>query len=421
MDDSKQTFWFIRLMVCFFSISLMLPIPAQSQDANELRVLAWNVNLLPNNGPNDNGRRVLPISEVLNASRADVIVLSELQSNTFSFVLMQRLRVNFPFNTRVLGRDGGNEDGGVAIFSRWPITTSQEIVFSRGNNWDYFSNKGVMYARIDKLNRIYHVFGTHAQAIYNNNETHKQTRDGQFAEAKTFIDGLNLPNNELVVLAGDLNVNFYDRSEYNAALRSMRMHSPDLSGIQRRPATYSPRSNTLRPGDSRAELLDYVLFSRDHLRPSMAASWVRQMRIPGGLPDDPSIVHASDHYAIEARFLVQPSQRCADAARAWSGGKAAADANAQLNEQQITNLCLYNQTRRAPVRCYRWLMAGDVDWSTGIPVEPFNWGDEIAPSAAAASAFCSGVVFERAFISCVNRRMARTNNLRATLERCRML
>ena len=107
----------------------------------------------------------------------DAIILQELFDNGSADTLLNGLKAEYPHQTQVLGRtksgwdatlgaysDATIEDGGVAIVSRWPIEEQIQYVYKQGCGADYLSNKGFVYARINKNGENYHVIGTHAQA-----------------------------------------------------------------------------------------------------------------------------------------------------------------------------------------------------------------------------------------------------------------
>lgn len=71
------------------------------------------------------------------------------------------------------------------------------------------SAKGVVYARILKTNtqgikQVFNVFGTHMQA-WDSVEA-ANTRLKQQQSINTFIDSLNIPKSEPIIIAGDFNV-----------------------------------------------------------------------------------------------------------------------------------------------------------------------------------------------------------------------
>jgi len=268
----------------------------QQGGASELNVLAYNVwALLPGLVSKDTTDRLTEISKQLQGF--DVVVLSELFENGRRADFLDRIRNEFPYQTRVVDRSGSIEDGGVLIVSRWPIEYEAQTTFSSCDSDDCMAAKGVMYARINKAGRKYHVFGSHTQAWAA--PENQATRAHQFAEMKGFIDQQSIPAHEAVIIAGDLNV---DKtrfpSEYQAMLSTLNasevMQSADSYA-------YTADGNVNAWTDGRPEFLDYVLTSNAHLQPSAATSKVRVPRsIAASVFTDYDL---SDHFAIEAELV----------------------------------------------------------------------------------------------------------------------
>jgi hypothetical protein len=102
-----------------------------------------------------------------------------------------------------------DQDGGLIIFSKYPIIKSSAFVFSESAIFfgDYMANKGVIYARIDitpedseKKFHI-HVFNTHTQS-----GDEAPIREVQFEEFKKFIKNCTEDDGYPIVLMGDFNV-----------------------------------------------------------------------------------------------------------------------------------------------------------------------------------------------------------------------
>ncbi|EPG84031.1 sphingomyelinase C family protein [Leptospira santarosai serovar Shermani str. 1342KT] len=63
----------------------------------------------------------------------------------------------------------------------------------------------------------------------------------QFNEIKSFIDSAKIPNNEMVLIAGDLNV-IRDSSEYYDMLSKLNVNKPKYSGV---PFTWDTKTNEI--------------------------------------------------------------------------------------------------------------------------------------------------------------------------------
>jgi len=267
----------------------------QQGPSNELNVLAYNVwALLPGLVSKDVTDRLTEISKRLEGF--DVVVFSELFENSRREDFLDRIRGQFPYQTRVVDRSGSVEDGGVLIVSRWPIEHEAQTTFSSCDADDCMAAKGVMYARINKNGQKYHVFGSHTQAW--TAPENQATRAHQFAEMKSFIDQQGIAAEEPVIIAGDLNVDkAHFPSEYQAMLSTLNASEVAQTADS---YAYTADGNVNAWTDGRPEFLDYVLTSNAHLQPVNGTSKVRVPRsIAANVFTDYDL---SDHFAIEAQL-----------------------------------------------------------------------------------------------------------------------
>ncbi|MFC1842531.1 sphingomyelin phosphodiesterase [Candidatus Dependentiae bacterium] len=93
-------------------------------------------------------------------------------------------------------------NGGVIIFSRFPIKKISQVTFSKecSSKPDSIANKGCLYAKINKKGKIYHVFATHTDSVS------KEIRIKQYDVIKKFIEKQKIPKNQPVIIVGDMNM-----------------------------------------------------------------------------------------------------------------------------------------------------------------------------------------------------------------------
>jgi sphingomyelin phosphodiesterase len=271
--------------------------------AEELNVLAYNIYMRPTT-LFINGQSVR--AELLPAAVKgyDVIIFSEAWDNAVRAKLLRGLRPEYPHATRILDKSatfkpGGN--GGVIIVSRWPIEAQdQEGYNDVSTGTDSLAAKGVLYARISKRGRRYHVFGSHTQADPTSKEAAVRVR--QFQIMKRFIDSKRIPAQEAVIIGGDFNVDKLKYpQQYQEMLRILDAVHPTPRG---HPATFDPKVNKVADKGA-TEFLDYVLYSRAHLRPKTSYNEVRMIRADRewkSFPTDKAKWDLSDHFAVFGRF-----------------------------------------------------------------------------------------------------------------------
>ncbi|WP_171014184.1 sphingomyelin phosphodiesterase [Chitinivorax sp. B] len=258
---------------------------------DDLKLTTYNAMLLPRSAYPNYGQvtRAQQIADAAFLQHQDVVVLQELFDNTTSEDLLNRLSQRFPYHTPVIGRsrsgwssteggwrDTAIEDGGVAIASKWPIVEKVQYLFRTiGCGDDYPSLKGFAYAKLNANGQYYHIIGTHAQSESSwgcgGRDGHAAVRQAQFKEIADWIKARRIPSTEMVLIAGDMNVNKANSNEYQTMLRTLNAHDPHYVGV---PHTFDTVGNGLalerygaRSGDP-VEYLDYVFVERNHRQPS---------------------------------------------------------------------------------------------------------------------------------------------------------
>ncbi len=272
-------------------------------DENTLNLLSYNVYLRPS-PPFINGQAQRTEQLPAQIKGYDVLVFCEAFDNTYRGKLLSGLKPEYPYATRVVGADKNlAQDGGVIIASRWPIRAQDQKLFgSVSSGSDSMADKGVLYARIDKKGRIYHVFATHTQADSGTKD--QQVRRKQLQMIRSFIVSKKIPATEPVIIAGDLNVNKANQSEYNDMLEILKATSPATTGVR---YSFYPTINDLASGSN--EMLDYVLWSNTHLAPVSAKNEVRMPRAAKGWKDlltENERWDLSDHFPVYSRLTFKP-------------------------------------------------------------------------------------------------------------------
>ena len=166
-------------------------------------------------------------------------------------------------------------NGGIFIASKWPIVTSQDMVYTACRFPDCLAAKGVQYARIEKRvdggTKRYHVFGTHMQAW--GGAAAAAVRSEQAREMAGFIQQQNIPFTEPVLLAGDLNTRGSANPQFQAFIDILGVSMPPIVGERR--ATMDVDNTLFGRGPW---WVDYVLPALRHQRPVKAELEVIALR-----------------------------------------------------------------------------------------------------------------------------------------------
>lgn len=262
-----------------------------SQNANDFKVVAYNIWGVLTATKIADRFSLVPAYVAGN----DVVIFSEAFDNSARETLINRMSATFPYHSSVVDSPLSIEDGGVILFSRWPIVKSQQIVYDRCNGSDCLAAKGAMYIEVIKNGRSYHVVGTHTQAW--NADSDREVRLYQLGRARALADNQLIPAAEPVIYGGDLNVDklLYADTDYVQMQNTLDVAAPSYSGYG---YTYDPTVNAW--GSDGREYLDYVLVSKSHAQP---LSNINKVRIYRGTDD---VIwrkwDLSDHFAVQAQL-----------------------------------------------------------------------------------------------------------------------
>lgn len=280
----------------------------ESTNPDALTVLTYNIFMLtPPISYSDQDIRAERM--VHSVSEYDVVFLQETFDNSArEDYLVPQMETVFPYHTDVLDIPGtANEDGGVMIFSKYSIEL--EIPYSYQNCYSYecLTNKGFMYAKVNKLGRPYHLIATHTQAFIS--EVEVTTRKAQIQEIRNFMDTVGIALNEPVIVGGDMNVDYYANhfGEYDSMYIYLNAIEPPFTGHM---FTFQPDLSYYADSGP-DELLDYLLPIADHPVPT---SFFNETRILRQVHDDMwGMFDMSDHFAVYGRFEYPQDLSVADA------------------------------------------------------------------------------------------------------------
>ncbi|MFD5847250.1 sphingomyelin phosphodiesterase [Streptomyces chartreusis] len=295
------------------------PAASAAEQTPPLKVLTYNVflfskTLYPNWGQD---HRAWEIARAPFVQGNDVVVLQEAFDNSSSDALKSSLAGRYPYQTPVVGRTksgwdatGGAysattpEDGGVTVLSKWPILRKEQWVYKDACGADWWSNKGFAYVVLNVNGTRVHVVGTHAQSTDPGCGAGEAAamRSRQFRTIDAFLDGKNIPANEQVILAGDLNVDSRT-PEYASMLADGGLVGADARTGH--PYSFDTAENSIahdRYPDDPREDLDYVLHRAGHARPTVWKNEVvKEQSAPWTVTSwgtDYTYTNLSDHYPV---------------------------------------------------------------------------------------------------------------------------
>lgn len=218
---------------------------ADFNDPNVMNAMFYNVQMLPfgvSGLAQASDRAALLPAQI--SPYQDVVVYCEVFDNgpREDHLIPAMTAAGFIHRTEVLNPNNGiipiPWNGGVQIFSRWPIETEADLDFEFCGqaSQDCLANKGIKYARVNKMGKRYHIFGTHMDAGGEEDDIH--AKRSQMGEMRMFIDQQNIPDGEPVIFGGDFNVApTHEENLYEAMLDSIGPYVPNHIGYHN--STYS--------------------------------------------------------------------------------------------------------------------------------------------------------------------------------------
>lgn len=273
-----------------------------SQDS--LRLLSWNIQMLPsmvrNNGK---AKRARAIVDQLKANPYDVVVFQEIFKKRSRRIIRKGIASLYPYHTDVLNKKfiALRTNGGVMLFSRYPITAVHEIRYRSRSGFDKYSRKGALLADIEIKGKTIQVGGTHLQAF--------GPQEVMFSQYHQLHDELLKRNQRDGVpqfVLGDFNTRQTPTSppvmsanggppltRYEYMLQTLGAEDGPLAGDQQ--YTMDRPYNDLCEGNKTSRiLLDYILVRPNGASPTVA----RQVRIIRQQWDKEHR-DLSDHFALE--------------------------------------------------------------------------------------------------------------------------
>ncbi|MDP6908958.1 MAG: endonuclease/exonuclease/phosphatase family protein, partial [Flavobacteriales bacterium] len=269
---------------------------ADYQNPNVMNAMFYNIQMLPfgiSGMGQANDRGAFFPAQI--SANQDVVMFAEVfdTSPREDHLEPAMLAAGFPYKTTILNDPGLIPfpwNGGVMIFSRWPIETEAEIDFEFCGEaaQDCLANKGIKYARVNKLGKKYHIFGTHMDAGGGSDDIF--ARRTQMAEMRDFIADLNIPDGEPVIFGGDFNVDPPGGdNDYEAFLDTMNPVIPRHIGYW--------ESNF---NDNFGGIIDHAWMDRNHLIPTVGTNEIVTFRSLEPVLWD--ISEFSDHRCVLGRF-----------------------------------------------------------------------------------------------------------------------
>ena len=178
----------------------------------------------------------------------DAIVVQESMVMAQHAALCDAFRPSHPYISNQIKHVRCAVDGGIVVFSRYPITTQYQEPFHPAIHADRMSAKGFTHVTINALGVPFHIIGTHTQAW--SDEEYVAVRESQVRQIRDYLDTGAVPKDEALVICGDFNIDMYsDPDEMRMLLDTLDVSLPNVTGRDKVPFTVDPSTNQLVGND----------------------------------------------------------------------------------------------------------------------------------------------------------------------------
>ncbi|HWA33879.1 MAG TPA: sphingomyelin phosphodiesterase [Cyclobacteriaceae bacterium] len=231
---------------------------AQSQSAGgeKIKILSWNIYMLPGVFGSGNVLRAEAIGRLLNPGEYDVIVFQEAFDQRARKVISRLLKDTYPYQVGPANQKlfSVKTNSGLWIFSRYPISESHSIVFQTRHGLDALSRKGALLAELNVNGNHIQIVATHLQ---NSGETwRKQSQCSEiYSNLLKKYQRTGIPQ----IVCGDFNINRHITSvDYQLMLKTLDV--VDCNSEMKDAYSYDRIANDLHVerGTNR-DLIDYIL------------------------------------------------------------------------------------------------------------------------------------------------------------------
>jgi len=272
-----------------------LPIPQPSFESNELKILSWNIYMLPYvRFWNNNRTRAKAIATELTESDYHIIVFQEAFSSSCRHIISKALSEKFPYQYGPANRSltPFRTNSGLWVISKIPLTKAQEIRFSGHKGFDAIARKGAVLFEGQYNNSHFQLVATHLQSANS-----PLVREHQCQEIKEHLLNAYYKKNVPQLICGDFNIDMSDHGRYQQMLLTLDAQNGELSDTLT--VTYDEIHNNLaRTENGKQRVLDYILVRNEFLIENIRRNVRKFFARIGGKSS-----FLSDHYAMEVNVI----------------------------------------------------------------------------------------------------------------------
>ncbi len=290
---------FSLLGFCLLTSSLLYSQDYSETSYSKLKVVSWNVQMLPNNfsflskflRKKQNIRAPRIINHCI-SDNFDIIVFQELFDLKIRKKFMKELKNSYPYQVKPFKGNMAFVSNGILIVSRVPLKYIDHVIFKPGLTADKFAAKGCTLVEAEKDGSTIQIAGTHLQAGRSGKA--QIQREMQYSDIRRLLEQ-NKTQTIPVILLGDLNTKKSKSEDYFKMLESISMEDPTIKDKQ----LYTFDSNNYWNDNASSSQLDYILIQRRKTNSKIINTKIlRPKFIYKG-----NEIDLADHYAISADII----------------------------------------------------------------------------------------------------------------------
>jgi endonuclease/exonuclease/phosphatase family metal-dependent hydrolase len=248
----------------FFSIVALLWLLLFSSSARinenhgKLKIISWNIYMLPSPFPIHKIKRAHLIGEYLGKSDYDIIVLQEAFDRHARAIIYDYLSTKYPYHIAPVNvcRFSIKTNSGIWILSKIPIRLVKEINFRNCQGVDCLSRKGAVMIE-GRLNAsTFQLIGTHLES-----GGPDEIRVNQCLEIKNLLLDPNKRNDVPQIICGDFNTKMHDEMNYSLIKEILSVDNFEVCGDIK--FSFDGKGNDLKNHGDDQCVIDYIFLRRN--------------------------------------------------------------------------------------------------------------------------------------------------------------
>lgn len=272
-------------------------ISALSSPANSLKILSWNIFMLPRFVIRTGQlKRAHEIVTVLKNEDADMIVFQEAFDTSAREIIRKGLSSFFPYES---GDPPKNiiwkTNSGIWIISKIPFIVIRNMYFMNGKGPDWLACKGAMLIQSEKNGFAFQLIGTHLQSDFGGKHS-QRIRKLQCEQIRKELIEPYAEEGVPQLLAGDFNTIHHESEKYEQILNILQAKQFSLHGEHS--FSYDHTVNDLIKGKDTPQLIDYILYRGNEHQKLDARMFINVFRKQW----HQKFHDLSDHFAIAGIF-----------------------------------------------------------------------------------------------------------------------